>query len=258
MKAFLTVLFLLPWLVLSADPAMDALIQEANTNYQTAEQASHFQERKNGFNRALSLYQQIEKQPGIASNDLDQALANTYFQLGEYAWSILYNERALQRDPRNPTIINHLTLAQAKLGLSSSPPPPSWLDIFLLQPYLSLPARWQLFFYISLLTILFATALIWIPSFLIKRFTYLAGFLTLALAINLMISFYLTPIYGVLISSTSLYRGPSFHDPQLTDLPFAIGSKMRIIQSMEQGFWLKVMDSNGQVGYIPASDIRLI
>lgn len=258
MKIFLTPLFLLSGLALFADSSTNALIQEANASYRSAEQASTFQERKNGFNHALTLYQQIEKQPGIISGELDQALANTYFQLGEYAWSILYNERALQLDPHNPILIEHLNLAQTKLGLPPTSYSPSWLDVLLLYPYFSLSARWQLFFYIILATILLATALIWIPSSFIKKLTYLTGLLSLALAINLMLSFYFAPLYGIFISSTAPYRGPSFQEPQLTDLPFAVGSKVRIIQSEERGFWLKVMDSNGQVGYVPASSIRLI
>ncbi|CUI17884.1 putative membrane protein [Candidatus Protochlamydia naegleriophila] len=257
MKTFLTSFFLLPWL-LFANSSMDALIQEASASYRAAEEASTFQERKNGFNRALTLYQYIESQPGVASADLDQALANSYFQLGEYAWSILYNERALQLDPYNPTIIEHLVHAQKKLGLPPSSLSPSWVDTLLLRSALSLPARFQLFFYTALAAILLATVLIWIPSSYIKKLVYLTGLLTLALAINLMISFYFTPLYGIFISSTALYRAPSFQETQLTNLPFAVGSKVRIIQSEEQGFWLKVMDQNGLVGYVPASDIRLI
>lgn len=258
MKSFFIPLFLLSWITLFADSSIDTLMQEANAHYRAAEQASTFQERKNGFNHALTLYWEIEKQLGMASEELDQALADTYFQLGEYAWSILYNERALQLDPNNRLVAEHLHLAQAKLGLSPSPHFSSWFDTFLLSPYFSLPARWQLFFYSILVTTFMATVFIWFPASSIKTLTYLSGSLSLVLSLNLLLSFYFAPLYGIFISSTAPYRGPSFQELQLSDLPFFAGSKVKIIQSEEQGFWLKVMDLNGQIGYVPASTIRLI
>lgn len=253
MKWNLLFLFLIIAFI-EASPA--SKLEEANAYYLAGENATSFQDQKNSFNQALILYRQIE-QEGTASSSLNQAIANIYFQLGEYPWSILYNERARLLDPRNQQIASHLALARKKLGLDPAVHP-SWLEILSLQPFISLPGLIKGFFWIFLGSLGFASLAIWLNKLLFKVLAY-AGFgIALALFINIGLSYYLAPIQGILVNSTGLYRAPSFNEPQLTDQPLLAGSKIRVVQVEKEGYWLKVLLPDGQVGYISAMAIRLI
>jgi hypothetical protein len=75
---------------------------------------------------------------------------------------------------------------------------------------------------------------------------------------NVLGSYYLTPLDGIIVSSTGFYREPDEQQPQLTNEPLLAGTKVQILQSSSTGDWLKISDSTGLVGYVPASQIRII
>lgn len=250
-------LFLLLPFFSFADESIDALLRKANASYEQAEKAATFQERKNSFNAALAAYLAIEKAPSVLSSPLYQAIANIYFQLGEYAWSILYYERAFQLEPQSALLNQRISLAKAKLGLSSFDHP-SLFEKFLLQPYFSFQQRLAFFFWIALIMLFIITSLIWLPFSLLKKLALIAGFIFISAGMNLFISYYFAPLHGIFIQSTGLYRAPNLQQPQLSEIPLLMGSKIRIMEITEKGFWLKVIDLNGSVGYVPASTLRLI
>jgi tetratricopeptide (TPR) repeat protein len=255
-RLLLNLIFYIPLiLAIFSLEAQENLVQQANQQYAQAIQASHFQERKNAFNQALHLYLKIEQEEG-SSPQLNQAIADTYFQLGEYAWSILYNERAKEEDPQNLLIQTHLSLAQNKLGIS--PIKESSFENFLLSSYFSLDQRMYLFLFCALFFLVVLTTFIWKPCYLFKILSFVAASLTLYGFLNLIISLYIAPIYAILITSTSLYRAPDFEEPQLSTLPILAGNKVEVIESVQNGNWLKVIDHQGQVGYLPHQTIRLI
>ena len=248
-----------PFLLFSAEIGIpvESFLQKANASYEQAENAATFQERKNSFNEALAAYLAIEKAPSVLSGQLYQAAANTFFQLGEYAWSILYYERALQLEPQNALVTQRLSLAKNKLGLAI-PEKNSLFEKLLLQPYFSFQQRLNFFFWIAAAMLSIITTLIWLPSPFLKKLALISGLFFMSAGMNLFITYYFAPLHGIFIQSTGLYRAPSLQQPQLSETPLAMGSKIRIMEIAEQGFWLKVIDLNGNVGYVPASTLRLI
>src|SRR4051812_44901770 len=94
----------------------EEILQEAQRSYQQGEKALTYEERKLAFNRALFLYSSLEQEIQSPPASLNQALADTYFQLGEYAWAILYYQRALKQHSPNSFLLSHLEKAQQKLG----------------------------------------------------------------------------------------------------------------------------------------------
>jgi hypothetical protein len=102
------------------------------------------------------------------------------------------------------------------------------------------------------------TLLIWRPFTVLKKLALIAGFFFMSAGMNLFISYYFAPLHGIFIQSTGLYRAPSLQQPQLSEIPLSMGSKIRVMEITERGFWFKVIDLNGSVGYVPASALRLI
>lgn len=238
------------------------ILKEANANYQQGEQARTLLEREKAFNQALGLYLKLSDLIAHPSGQLNQAIANSYDQLEEYAWSILYNERALQLEPRNAGILNRIASAREKLGLKLNEKSFSFSQTLLLNSILSWGQRIELFFWLFLLIICLLSLMIWLPSSQFKNCCQIASTILSALSFlllfNLMIDFYFSPIEGVLINSTGYYREPDIKQPQLTALPLRAGMKIRILAAYSQGSWLKVEDTKGLIGYIPATSIRII
>lgn len=234
----------------------EEILNEANASYRRGEEARTLLERETAFNLALRLYLELADLSVNPSSQLNQAIANSYDQLGEYAWSILYNERALQLEPRNGQIFSSIKRAKEKLGLPSSDEPFSFWDKLLLNSILSLGERFETFFWLFLLTVCFLSLTIWRNCCQIA--STILSTLSFVLLFNIMVDFYFSPIQGVLINSTGYYREPDIKQPQLTALPLRAGTKIRILSAYSQGSWLKVVDSNELVGYIPTASIRII
>ena len=230
----------------------EEILQEANESYQQGEQATTYQERQLAFNRALFLYSTLEQQIKSPSAGLDQVLADTYFQLGEYAWAILYYERALKKK-HLPLVLSHLEQAQKKLGLS-----PSTDQRGENQPFLSLPQQLQLIFWMSLMTFFVCSSAIWLNSPWTRKFATGSVVVLLLLICHLLFIYYSAPLEGILIKSTGFYRAPHENQSQLTNQPLLAGSKVQILQVTQNGEWLKIKDSEGVVGYIPLASLRSI
>lgn len=246
------------WHPLLHAESIEETILAANKSYQQGMASKNFFEREKSFNHALTLYTQVINQISYPSGELNQALANTFFQLNAYAWSILYYERALQLEPRNLQISEALETAQKKLGLENSSSIYSIWQKILFIPWISFGERVELFFYFFFLSIVTLSFLIWNFTDLIKKISIILVSISLLLLFNLLLSFYFSSVEGVLISSTGYYRAPDFKQSQLTSLPKRAGTKLRILAAPLQGSWLKVTDSEGLIGYIPASAIRII
>lgn len=236
----------------------EKILEEANKHYQLGENSQTYLERESAFNRALSLYLEFASLIAYPSGELNQAIANTFFQLNEYPWSILYNEKALQLQPRNLEILRNLSLARSKIGLKDNKEPFSMWQKILLNHLTSIGERFELFFWASVLSLIALTSALWYPNSFNKKISVFFLSISLLLLFNIMLAFYFSPIEGILISSTGYYREPDITQPQLTSLPKKAGAKMWIVSAHRNGSWLKVTDSEGLIGYIPAKTIRLI
>jgi hypothetical protein len=244
----LALLFLIPALLFSTQ---NSLIEKGDKLQFEGERADNFKSRENNFNQALASYLVIASQPGVRSAPLSDSIGTLFFQLGETPWAIYYFEKARALDPQNELYQNHLSLAQTKMGLQ--PPPQSWIDWT--QP---LPQKISLLFWTLLLCIALWTVCIWKPSRFLKIAVYLSAGAAALAGLQLMVSAYLAPIYGILIQGTGLYAAPGINEPQILNIPLIMGSKLKVLEAIKEGYWLKVMEENGAIGYVPASSIRLI
>lgn len=230
---------------------VEQVLQDAHANYQQGEKATTYEERKLAFNRALFLYHSLE--PDIPNAHLDQALGDTYFQLGEYAWAVLYYQRALKKNSQNISVVSHLKEAQQKLGVS-----PLMNEENKIESFFPLSKQFKLLFWVILVTFLTFSCTIWFPFTWIRKLAIVcAVFLGLLLA-NLLFVYYSTPVEGILIKTTGFYRAPTWNQPQLTDQPLLAGSKVKILQITNEGEWLKIENSAEMIGYIPSAVLRPI
>ena len=235
----------------------EEMLQKANNRYQQAILAKTYEDQKKGFNQALSLYTRLEQEIGSQIPALDQAIADSYFQLGEYAWAILYYHRALKTDPHNSLLLSHLEKSQQKLGITLDSPS-TFIQKFLGESLFTLSQQLWLLFSIILFTLLFCSLAIWVSYPWIRKLVLCCVLMIFLMLSNLLFFYYFTPLEGILVTSTGFYRAPDWNQPQLTNLPLLAGSKVRVLQTSSEGDWLKISNSTGLVGYVPTTSLRLI
>lgn len=240
--------------------AVEDLLSEANTFYEKGLKASTLGEKSNAFNQSLSLYLELEQSLPLSSRSstLNAVIADNYAQLGEYARAILYDYRAIKLDPSNSLLLQHLMEAEQKLGLPSTYHEDTFNRFLSFNNTLTVPHRLQVFFILSCLLIAAASWLIWRPSLLTKIATFTVGLFTFIIFSNLILSFYFTPLEGILIAPSGLYRQPDITQSQLTFTPLLKGTKLTILDWAEEGQWLKVADKDGKVGFVPSQILEII
>jgi len=232
-------------------------VKEANEQYQIGENSPIYLEQQKAFNQALKNYAEILEDVDSPSSHLYVMLANSYFQLHEKAWAILYYEKALQLDPYNLFIQANLNQAQVSLGLETSTASFTKFKNFFFS-FLNLEKNIQYLSFVLLLIVIVVSLVIWMPNKLTFLIAKLFASIFLLLLLNILINLYFNPIQGILIESTGYYRGPDENLSQVSNFPQPAGTKMTILDSNTTGSWLKVVDLEGAVGYVPASTIRII
>lgn len=228
---------------------IDGLLQNANQSYLQGEKATSFEERKAAFNQALLLYHQIEQAISSPTPDLYRALGDTYFQLNEYAWALLYYLRALKQEPQNALLLDHLTKTQEKLGLPNT---------LFSHPRAVFSQQLTWFFWMILVAFLLTSATIWFSSSLLRRLAKLSLLFLLVPLSSLIWSYYFTPLEALIMTPTGFYREPHLDQPQLTSIPLLAGTQVYILQTTSDGEWLKIANAEGLIGYVPLASLRLI
>lgn len=245
----------------SLEKNIPTVLQEAYDSYAQGEVAKTLSERKEAFNRALNLYTEMEKKydAEYSSGRLYYDIANTYFQLEEYSWAVLYYYRAQKLMPREEKLKHNLTTTQAKLGIEPEPDLAAVFHLLLFfHSYLSLPERLQLFLLVSLCSIAALSAYLWRPQRWLKITAVVFLIATTLLVLSLAYTRYLSPIEGVLIQSTNLYRGAGEQYAPVSEQPTLSGNKLTIVEVLSDGKWLKVITPLGELGYIPYAAVRII
>lgn len=238
----------------TSEPNISQLLQEANHQYRAGEAASTLKEREEAFNQALSLYSVIQQHTHSSASSLNRAIADSFFQLQAYPWAILYYERALASDPNDSLALFHLQKAQAKLGIA-----PLHLSFF--------TAKWQAFISslfhketllgLVLIALMTASATIWLPCGRWRLVAICFFLLTILSLFGIFFSYYFSSLEGVLVNSTSLYRSPDVSQPPIANTLLLPGQQVKILHIDPSGEWLKVEESNGMIGFVLASDLRL-
>lgn len=231
---------------------IDDKLQKAYVEYEKGIQATTFEEQKQAFNQSLFLLRSLEQEIASSPPILNRMLADTYFQLGEYPWAILYYQRALKQDPQDLTLSSLLAKTQKILGLPPNQPPLFPLRFF------SFLQQHHLLFWSIFITFLLCSIAIWLSYRWIRQAAFLSIFFLFSLFFLSLFFYYSIPLEGILVHSTGFYRLPNEQQSQLTSQPLLAGSKVIILQMNEQRDWVKITDSNGTIGYIPAFNLRLI
>lgn len=234
--------------------SVEERLQEANASYQKGENASTFEERKQAFNRSLSLFSSLEQEriPTLDEALLDEALADNYFHLEEYVWAILYYQRALKNNPHSSDLIASLEKAQKKQGL------PPHFSLTFNQRFFTLFQHPQGLFWVILITFLICSSWIWFSYAWLHQMAISCLFFLFLLGGCYLFSYYSFPLEGILVQSTGFYRLPDENQPQLTHYPLLAGSKVTILQMTSEGNWTEIATSDGLIGYIPTAYLRAI
>lgn len=238
----------------------EILLKESYDTYLAGEQADTISLRQRNFNRALNYYKELEEKyhPDDGNGKLFFNIANSYFQLGEYPWAILYYYRAQSLMPRADKVYRNLQIARSKLNLPPTENPSIFEKVFFLHNYFSLPERLQIFFIFALISFIFASLLIWIK----KKWINVALFVTTVIACIMLISVcytrYLSPVEGVIVSSTNLYRDAGTQYAKVMDEPVPSGSKVEVRGILFNGTWFKILTPEGHFGYVPNSSLQVI
>lgn len=238
----------------------DFRVQEADKNYHLGESAATIMERQTAFNSALKLYLTLEEgyQPRYGNGKLYYDIGNTYFQLGQYPWAVLYYQRAKALMPREKKVQSNLATTLDKLALPRSDVSSVFGNIFFFQTYLSLPERLQLFFIFSFATCVFYSVFIWRSYIWLRTCAFIAlGFVALML-LSLGYTRYFSPIEGVIVHSVDLRRDAGINYAKVGELPVAAGTTVEVLGDVSEGKWFKVAVPNGDFGFIPQESIRLM
>ncbi|MDP1835532.1 MAG: SH3 domain-containing protein [Chlamydiales bacterium] len=242
--------------VVGPSDALGDHLKRAYESYMAGETATTVGEREQHFNRALRLYTQLEAEPG--NGRLFYDIGNTYFQLEQYGWSILYYLRAQRLLPRDDRVQFHLTLAQAQQHLPIDPDDKWKNRLFYWHMKLSQSERIQLFVGLAAITALLASFLIWRRSETVKIVTGITTVCSLLVLGSVLYYQYFAPVEGVVVKAFGLYHGPSEDYALVSDEPFTPGTQLTVENVVENGQWLKVETSSGRQGYIPSDVFRLI
>lgn len=220
--------------------------EKANAAYQRGINATNYQEREEAFNQALFLYHSIEEEARGLTVEVDRGIANSYFQLGEYARAVLYYQRALLVNPNDESASDNIALVRKKLGL---PQVHSEAKIwsFRSQPFV----LWGIIIVFAIFS--------WTIGFS-SKFKKGLGVLTLVVLFlfigNDLFLYYTTPLKGVVVKTSAFYRTPGWSQPYVKSKPLLAGSEVYILQLAANKQWVKIRDPEGIIGYIPVENIR--
>lgn len=250
--AILVTLSLLLLFFLSTQKDSQERLDRAYQEYKRGEKATTLGERQEAFNRALALYSEIEEDS--SAPDLLYNIGNSYFQLGRYTWAILYYSKTLSAMPSHSKAQQNLAVAKAKLGLSET----EKNGVIPIQLPVTHALLWQFLAATTFAATLFASLMVWSSGLWLKRGLFLAlSALCLFLAI-IGYRHYIAPVEGIVVESSVLYRDAGFQYAKVIEDPIPSGSKVEILELLDEGRWLKIYTEEGQLGYVPYQAIRKI
>jgi len=238
----------------------DARLDDAYMSYLEGESAQMLDVRKKAFNKALDIYLKLDKeyQPRYGNGKLYYNIGNTFFQLEQYPWSVLYYEKTHYLQPRDEKVLRNLMRVQDKLQLTRVASRGVFDKVFFFHTYLSLPERLQLFCLFSLAAILFSSAFIWKRSRWSKNGLVISVSMLVVMLMSLGYSRYLAPVEGVLVKTIDLRRDAGEQYAKVGKQPIQGGTKVEVLSSAPDGAWLKVLTPNGELGYVSQEAIRMI
>lgn len=232
---------------------------KAHEYYLKGEKAQTLAERQAAFNNALSEYTKLEStfHPEYGNGKLYYNIGNTYFQLEEYPWAVFYYYKALSLRPNDELVQSNLKAALSKLGLQYPENKSIFLRLFLFR-YLPLPTKLQLLALFSVLLFVCFIGYSWYPVKRIKIISEVILILWIVALVSVGYSRYFSPVEGVIMQPAQLYRDAGEQYAKALEKPILPGEKVRVLESVQEGLWLKIITPDGHVGYIPSGTIKLV
>lgn len=232
---------------------------QAEAFYLEGKKAATVSERKQALNAALAEFLLLEKSglPDFGTGKLYYDIGNTYFLLEDYPNAIYYYVKAKGLMPRSESVVRNLSAARDKLSL-----PPlernGWLDRLLLDKWIPLPKRLQLFALLAAITTGLLSVSIWQGKKLWRRLGVFFLFLTVLSALNLAATRYLSPIEAVVLKGEFPLREAGAVDAKAGTQPLPAGTVVEVIEATPDGKWVKVVPEEGSLGFVPAGSVRLV
>ena len=244
---FIFIFFLNPLFASNINPS--SISQEAYDAYTQGERADCASMRATYFNKALSLYKELNKYSN--SGELYYNIGNTYFQLGEYALAILYYQKSLIQLPRNNKVKGNLLIAQEKAGIKYKDETKISRLLFFFHTSLSKEERQKIFIFTGTLSLVFWSLYIWIRDNRIKLLSIIFSLFFSIFFISLFWTIYFSANEGVIIKSSMLRRDAGEHYESVADMPVLAGSKVKILDITTDAKWVEIANLNGDVGFVP-------
>lgn len=235
------------------------VIEDAANLYSKGEVAQTVFERQNYFNQALQLYQDIENKydPRYTNGKLYYNIGNTFYQLNQYPFAILYYLKAakLNGDPR---IQENLSTARAKAGVEAPKIHSGFVDAFSLANVFSLPSRLQIFSFAALVGFALFSLTIWRPMPPVRIVSYFMFALAAFMLLGLLAQVFWGGESAVVVSGENLRKGASMEFASVLEEPLNPGSVVEVVGEEKEGEWLKVILNGDKIGYLPAKSLRKI
>lgn len=245
---FFAIFLLLP-LFLGAD-------DRAFVKYKEGERASNAMERKHAFNEALTLYLQMESQSPSAT--LCYNIANTYYQLNEFGYAILYYNKALKENPRFDEARTNLNIALQKVGIP--PEEPNFVQSYLLFAHYKMAHNEKAITVIFMLFLAFAlfSVYFWIPQVVLKKVAFIGLWAALFFFVSILWADYFTAPQAVVVRPVALRRDAGDEYAPVVGPPVLSGTKVTVLSEESDGNWLKVESPSGEEGYISKEYARVV
>ncbi len=239
---------------------LNALIEQAASNYLQGEQAVSKYDREQAFNAALEQYLSMEKKydPTYGTGKLYFNIASTLFQLEEYPQAILYNYKTLKLNPSDQKALENLEIIWNRIGLPPVVEERNAFDLIFLEGTLSLPRKIQLFSLFFLITCGVLSWAFWKPSSLNKVVAPIFGTVACYFLSSVFYAQFIVPVEGVILSASPLYRDAGTQYAKVVEEPVVSGSKVKIFDITPNGEWAKIMTPNGNLGYVLFEKMRVI
>jgi len=203
------------------------------------------------LNEALRLYLQAEQQEGLSAH-LAYNIGCTLFSLERYPLALAYFRQAQSWEPLNQKISNNISVLRKELETDQA-----HRGVFAL--FFSFSERgWMALFCwlgvcVALVAIYFGhSTLLW------ERIFSIFGIASLVLTMHIAYVYYISPFSGVVIQPTPLFQAPLSQAARLSQRPLLGGAEVQVIQVLDEGNWVKVLTSDGLIGFISGQSLYIL
>lgn len=228
----------------------------AYQKYHEGEQATDTEVRKKAFNEALMLY--LKEEGANSSSALSYDIANTYYQLHEYGYAILYYYKALKADPRNQLAFTNLQIALQKAGLPIDVPNAAQKYLLFFHFMLSHNEKVTTTLILLLLAFSFFSMHLWMHQDYLKKVGIYCLWAVVPFLGSLLYLDNFSEPQAIVVQPSALRRDAGDQYATIPSNPALAGMKVTVLSVKADGNWLLVRLPSGTEGYLPKEAARLV